>query len=211
MGIIYEGDWNRMSAVIGICGVNFCSFLADRRLTTTYGGETKIVTDDFHKIFKINDHVLFGATGMFERIEAIVEPLGSFRKWNDLTVQAALNATVQYAEKHLYTMPLARNYLIGGKDETGRFCMHEVHINFEKCVVETHDRTPKPPTSNFGVSCCLPPRLTGRVEEYTGIVGECITSSTRHKEMLEKAAGVIGQIAEQDMTVGKQVEALTIA
>lgn len=199
-----------MSAIIGVCGTNFCSFLADRRLTTTYEGKTKVVSDDFHKIFKINNHVLFGATGLFERIEAIVEPLGSFRKWGDLTVQAAYNAAVKYAEDHLFAMPLARNYLIGGKDGSGRFCMYEVHVNFETCKVETRDMTPQPPNSNFGVSCCLPLRLTDRVDEYTDIVGKRVTNCTHHKEMLKQVADVIAQIADQDMTVGKQIEALTI-
>lgn len=199
-----------MSAIIGICGINFCSFVADRRLTTTYEGRTKIVSDDFHKIFKINDHVLFGATGLFERIEAIVEPLGSFRKWGNLTVQDAYEAAVLYAEKHLYTMPMARNYLVGGKDDAGRFCMREIHINFDKGIVETHDRTPHPPSSNFGISCCLPLRLNGAIDDYVDTIDRCVTSSSRHTEMLQKVSGVIAQIADQDMTVGKQIEALTV-
>jgi len=207
---IDDGELNRMSTIIGICGENFCSFIADTRLTA-YCEEGIIADNDTtEKIFKINERVLFGMTGVFWKDEKILAPLNIYPDHSVITLRMAYKAVIDYIEREKYEMLPMRNYMIGGKNNKGKFCIYEVQVNFKTYEAETTLRIPEPPTTNYGISCSLPPKLCSRSDEFVGMVGNCVTSSNTHGEMIEKVSGVIGKIAESDDTVGGSVSALSV-
>ncbi len=202
-------DLMYMSAVIGVCGENFCTFFADSRKIESVGSEFQVANDNTKKIFKFNEKVLFGATGLFRRDEEMLLPFkGTNRK--KLTVGDALKAAQLYAreiadngESPLFT----RNYLIGGK--CGRkFCVHEIHINPETRKVELGLKQPR--HNEFGVSVCLPRDLAAQVDKWTSKVEDCIKSSRTHDEMIRKVKRVITEMAEMDTSVGGEVYTLSI-
>ena len=208
--MIDDGELNRMSAIIGICGENFCSFIADTRLIANFAEDHKTISDTTQKIFKINECVLFGMTGLFRAGEKVLAPFDIYQDHSVITLRMAYKAVIDYIEKNKYEMLPPRNYLIGGKDNKGKFCIYEAQVNFNTYEAEAILRIPEPPTTNYGISCSLPPKLCSRSDEFVGMVGNCVTSSNTHGEMIEKVSGVIGKIAELDDTVGGNVSALSV-
>ena len=194
--MIDDGELNRMSAIIGICGENFCSFIADTRLTAYFKKGHKTANDKTQKIFKINKCVLFGMTGVFWKNEKILAPLDIYPDHSVVTLRMAYKAVIEYIEGEKYEMPPMRNYMIGGKDSKGKFCIYEVQVNFKTYEIETTLRIPEPPNTNYGISCGLPSKLHGREDELVDMVGKCILSSKTHGETIKKVSGVIGKIAE---------------
>lgn len=211
MRILNTGELKSMSAIIGVCGTNFCSFIADGRMVRNSKDGVTPVSDNIQKIFKINDRVLFGATGWFEQHEEITSPLDVYPNKSVITLRMAYKAVLEYIEQHKYAMPQTRNYLVGGKDNKGQFCIYEVHVNFETFKAETALRAPVPPEYNFAISCALPPKLASRVDEFTSMVGSCIRSCSYHQDMLQKVAGVIRKISEMDDTVGTNIMTLSVS
>lgn len=66
-----------MSAVIAVCGTNFCTFAADRRMVIPDENTFLCANDETDKIFKVNDRVLLGMTGIFWRWEHLTGLHGS--------------------------------------------------------------------------------------------------------------------------------------
>lgn len=215
MIIIDPKDVFSMSTVIGICGTNFCSLIADTRKTeyiTRSDGSTysKPENDDTSKILKVNDRVLFGIAGMFFRWDEVTAPIDSFVDKSVISVRYLYKATIEHLKQNWRALSLTRNYLIAGKDHSGRFLIYEIHYDGYNRKLETMLRSPEPPTSNFGISCCFPRGVLDRKDEFSQKVSDCVRSSSRHDEMLEKVAAVIREIADIDDTVGKKVETLSV-
>ncbi len=209
-GIILDGSVMNMSAVIGICGENFCSFVADKRKTLNQGLKYHIADDDFRKIYKINDRILIAGTGLFDIEEEITSPLDVYPNKSGLTLRLVYKAVVSYIERRKYDIKFPRNYLIGGKDNKGKFCICEVHFNVETCEVETTLRMPNPPESNFALSLAIPNRLKNMHDDVLEMVSDCITSSTTHSEMIQKVSDVIEDLSVLDDTIGKNTYSLTV-
>ncbi len=197
------------SAVIGVCGENFCTFFADSRKIESVGSESQVANDNTKKIFKFNEKVLFGATGLFQKDEEMLTPFkGTHRK--KLTVDDTLKAAQLYAKKiagNNALSSLTRNYLIGGKCG-GRFCIHEIHINPGTREVELGIK--QPGHNEFGISVCLPRDLTAQVDKWTSKVEACIKSSRTHDEMIRKVKRVITEMAGADTLVGGEVYTISI-
>lgn len=198
-----------MSAIIGVCGENFCTFFADSRKIESVGSEFQVANDNTKKIFKFNKKVLFGATGLFRKDEEMLSPFKGINR-KKMTADDVLRATQLYANKLVNNSEsplLARNYLIGGKF-SGRFCVHEVHINPETREVALSLK--QPVHNEFGISVCLPRGLSSQVNRWTSRVEACIKSSRTHDEMVKKVKSVINEMAKVDTSVGGEVYALSI-
>lgn len=213
MHILNLGNAKRMSAIIGVCGTNFCTFVSDGRLVVSDGDKWRTSKEDFQKIVRINDKLIYGATGVFKESESLLDPLNVYPDKSGLTMRLAHKAILAHAEKVKDKIPCARNYLLGGKDNKGNFCIYEIHINFETYEVETAERKPEQiteTTSTFGISCALPSKLIQEKEHWINKVEQCILSSKYHQDMIDKISGVIGEIADKDDTVGKKIYTLTV-
>ena len=156
MIIVPEGIWFHMSAIIGICGTNFCSFLADTRRTYNSHFGYLVADDDTHKILKLNDNVIYEMTGLYDaEKETITSAIDGIGDKTSATPEDVLASILAYLDKHKYDIPRMRNYIVGGKDSNGKFVMYDVHMNFETYKPEVSSKTPVPPCSNYGISALL--------------------------------------------------------
>lgn len=197
-----------MSTVIGVCGINFCLFAADTRMVTEQNGSLVFHNDDTKKIFKINQNVLFGATGLFHANETIIKPLEFFPNPNVVTVSNAQAATLDYMRQHLSTLSV-RNYLIGGKNDSGEFSLTYLHYNKATHNIDVQVFKPVPPHS-FAIICALPASLEPDAQRYQDLVGQLVNQCTSINDLVEGLAKIIRDIADKDASVGKKVLALLV-
>ena len=66
------------SAVILICGFDFCAIAGDTRLTMYDRGMQSIKSNKFHKVFKLNNNILYGVTGYFDEEDGIGPFVGEY-------------------------------------------------------------------------------------------------------------------------------------
>lgn len=209
MTILEDGVWLGVSAVIGVCGENFCSFLGDTRRTENTSGNLYAFHDDeTQKVFKLNNNLLYSITGLIDKNETLLTPLSAIRDLSQATIDDVCQSVLNDFESKKYTMPKARNYIIGGRDLLGKFTIVYIHCNFEtfKPDVQVY----KPQNGQFAVVCALPPRLHDQVDKYINMVDKIINSCKTHSEMISKTATIIGKIADVDDTVNHTVQTVSI-
>lgn len=200
-----------MSSIIGIVGTNFCTFVADQRLVSYHGNDIRILRDDFRKVFQINKRVLFGATGLLNPNEDIMEPLKCYPQYDQLSVKMVYRAVLDYVKKNKSSLPGIRNYLIGGKDNNGHFMIYEVHWNPQTQKAETTICEPQPPKFNFAISCCLPPTMEPDRQAVLDDIGRKITTGDqRHGEMTKRIQSVVEIISKCDKTVSPNSVVLNV-
>ena len=88
-----------MSVVIGICGINFCSLIADGRLVVGDYPNIQVVHEKVMKVYKINESLLLGGAGRFRSDEEITTPLDVFGDKTQITMNAALSAVIDHIER----------------------------------------------------------------------------------------------------------------
>lgn len=199
-----------MSVVIGICGTNFCSLIADGRLVMGDYPNLVVVNEKVMKVFKINDSVLIGGAGWFQGDEEITSPLDIYPDKNSITLTTAVDAIVRYIEKRMGAIATTRNYLVGGKDEVGNYGLYRIQYNATTRDLVVIPQIPQPPHNNFAVACCFPPKIKGRYDEFFSKVCDSITSSQFHDQVIKKTAQVIAEIANIDESVNTNILTLTI-
>ena len=210
MCIIDMRGVSTMSMVVGVCSTNFCSLIADtRRIGYTEDDKPFCKDDHTSKIFKINDRVLFGAAGRFRTNETLTAPIDPFVDKSAISLRTAYKAVVEYIEKHRSEIYLPRNYLVGGKDNKGRYCVYEVHYDGLGEITTTL-RMPEPPQSNFGISCCIPNGVVGYKKLIMNLLNNSVLNAKDHKDMIERVSDVIYKVADHDASVNKNIEVLTI-
>ena len=210
MFAIIGNEVKHMSAIIAICGNNFCSLVADKRKTTYCESGPYVEDDNFDKIFKINDRVLFGATGiMWEK--DILEPLKSYPDKNTITLRQAHKVTLEYLEKNFVEKQLKtpRNYIVAGKDNKGIFTIYKLHYNIFECKVETEIYS----ASNgiFGMAFAAPEGFSPEnIAKTINKIELAVQNSTTHEELVLYLAEIIKQISDVNPFVGKNISVLTI-
>lgn len=199
-----------MSVVIGICGTNFCSLIADGRLVVGDYPNIQVVSEKVMKVYKINDQVLLGGAGWFLGSEEITSPLDIYPDKGSITLVTAVDSIVKYIEKRKHKITANRNYLVGGKDEEGRFAMFDIQYDAVVHKISVNPRIPHPPRFNFAVVCCFPPKIEERYNEFFEKVSACVTTSREHREVVTKVAQVISEIAQVDDSVNSNVLAVNV-
>lgn len=210
--IIDDGVIQYMSTVIGVCGTNFCTFCADSRRVAYKSNGIEVVDNSTQKIFKLNDRVLFGAMGIFASFENYLDPFNVYPDKSVITVRMAYKAVIDYLNRNMNTICgcMFRNYFVGGKDNKGNFCIYEIHLNTETKEIETTLRMPKPPIYNFLVSCGVPFSLQAQKQNFLDMVGNAVTSSTTHADMLNGIRNIIDDISGRDITVGGKMQTVSV-
>lgn len=199
-----------MSVVIGICGTNFCSLIADGRLVIGDYPNIQIVSEKVMKVYKINDQVLIGGAGWFLGNEEITTPLDIYPDKGNITLVAAVDSVVKYIEKRKHIITANRNYLVGGKDEAGRFAICDIQYDAVLHKTSVNQRIPQAPQHNFAVVCCFPPKINERYAEFFKKVSDCVTTSRDYREMVNKVVRVINEIAQVDDSVNSNVLAVNV-
>ena len=77
MVILKDGVRSNMSVIVSVCSPNFCLLMADKRLVEyNYQQNTPtVVSEDFLKITKLNQNVIYGMAGMLFPDEPITSAL----------------------------------------------------------------------------------------------------------------------------------------
>ncbi len=203
-----EGD--NMSAIIGVCGVEFCAFIADMRVVTIDENDNeKFANDNTQKIFKLNDNVLFGATGRFNRSEDFFSPLKCFSTFNGLTITAVCTAVKEYMSGNMGILKRnkARTYLIGGKGSSGTYTLRVIKYDATNNKIVDEDYTP-PSAVTTSYALALPTQAKLQEPRFTLMMGEVIRNATTVQEVADGAKLVIREIAKVDSTVSEKTMAL---
>lgn len=160
-------EWSTTSVIIGVCGVNFCTFVSDGRLSSLdeHGGYKGIKSDHFTKIKKLNPRLIYGLTGLIHKDEDILSPFDGISA-NKLLMSTAKKKVLGYLDEHP-AVAIKRNMLLGGRNEMGQFCMYEIRMNADMDEPEIVMRKPQPPLMNFSISYSVPQTC----QEY---MNECI-------------------------------------
>lgn len=211
-GIIGNEVLLHMSAVIGVCGTNFCTFWADGRMVSNSDGVIGVTSDHVQKIFKLNTHVLFGAAGWFDHRENIESAILNINDVDHVSVNTVQNAVVSYMETHtdILSKVKVRNYLVGGKMDNGKFIIYEIRWNNECKKIEVVERLPIPPASAYGISMMLPNASHEVHQHFLNRVATAISDSISLEQLIPKVADVIAAISTVDATVGKYVMQFTV-
>lgn len=211
--IVNDGVLNCMSVIIGICGVNFCTFWADmRQVSYLPDGTFDIANDHTQKIFKLNDRVLFGAAGKFRGAEDISAPTLAIPNLERASVKIVKTAVVDYLKKQnkLYGNLTVRNYLVGGKQNNGTFIIYNVHWNSDTQKVEVSEYAPHPPASTFALSMALPNGDPHYMSMYESAASDCIRLSTTDRQLDTNISDLIRKISETDRSVSPESMSLQI-
>lgn len=195
-----------MSAVIAVCGTNFCTFAADRRMVLP--GEKGFIraNDETEKIFKVNDHVLLGMTGFFWRWEHLTDPLYKHSNLSGMSVSQVKDAEVSYLSEPRELPFQPRNYLIGGQ-ESGTFVIYEVHYDGG---IHIHKRSPVPPMFNFAMSVSLPRTSENLAPQVQVMVAAGLQKCSAHRELPPILRQSLMWLAERDNTIGPTQTVLSI-
>ena len=107
------------SAVILICGFDFCAIAGDTRLTMYDRGMQSIKSNKFHKVFKLNNNILYGVTGYFDEEDGIGPFVGEYITDKNYYIENAV-VEVQKFRKRCSKLP-AQTFLLAGKGRPGNF------------------------------------------------------------------------------------------
>jgi len=207
-GIIAPREVFFVSIVISICGKNFCSMISDgRKIDPMPDLLNPILDESFPKVFKVNNRVVFGGTGMFSMKERILDPLNVYPVKDIITPKMAYKASVDYLQNQKFDLYVSRNYIIGGKDSKGKFSIREVHFDPVNHEVST---TIREPDSGFVISCALPARFEEMEGKILQVIGEFIQASKTHKQMLDYITKFIRGLYKFDDTIGGDIFEVTI-
>ena len=201
---------NNMSAIIAACGVKFCAFIADLRVVTFDENDNpKFANDHTQKIFKLNDNILFGATGRFDGSEGFFSPLRCFSNFEGLTITAVCPAVKDYMSGNMEILKRnkARTYLIGGKDSRGNYTLRVIKFDESNNKIVDDDYTPISAVSTSYV-LALPSQAKLQEPKFTLMMEEVIRNATTIQDVADGARAIIREIAKVDSTVSERSMAL---
>lgn len=205
--IMNDGVLQGMSVVIGVCGLDFCTFYADGRKVVNGNSAPngiRVVGDDrFQKVFKLNPRVLYGAAGWFDADADLLEPVQSIQDIQSASVRVVKQAIVDYLKKEKSSERiLPHSFLVGGKNRDGSFSMFEITLDRQNARVSVMSRSPSPRRSSFGLSMMLPIQDPQVAQRCIARTGELIQQSKSLDELNHNMSAVIYSISQMDETVG---------
>lgn len=112
-----------MSAILAVCGENFCAMVSDGRMVEEpiQNGKPKIITDDLPKLRKVNPRVLVGFAGDVLAAVQIVNALDEYDT-RYLTLEKAVKVLREKA-RTVETQPVGVRLLVGGRGRKGGFLL----------------------------------------------------------------------------------------
>ena len=202
----YAGGVFHMSVVIGICGDNFCSLVADTQKVRFTPDGTPFADGAMSKIMQVNNKTLLGSTGIF----SIAEDPFSIALTNDHTVSAKMirNRLIDIGKKAPALIKSQRNYIIGGKDKDGHFYQYQLHWDNDKQKFE--GMVWRPRSGQYGVSVALPSSLNDRRDSVIELVHECITDNKTHGQLIESVKSIVCELAQHDVSINAKPEVVSI-
>ena len=190
-----------MSAIIGICSTQFCLLVADRRLVSIQNASTVVANDDTDKIFKINNDLIYGATGVFVDGEDFLEPLKCFSSFENITLDMALNAIKDYTICNFQMIDScnARNYILGGKQDS-KYYMCIIHYNGKIKKFEFESYCSSGDTIKYQL--ILPPNAVPFENQLRAEMSDMFDKAKTIEALIIESGKLITKIATIDDSVG---------
>ena len=196
-----------MSMIMAVCGMNYCMMAGDRRRVTP--DEDNIVPEDesFQKVFKINDHLLFGATGWFYRAEELLDPLAGV-DLSTVSIETAVAFVENYMTDNIKRIINLqnRNYILAGREFDGQYCIVSVRYNPNKCSVDEVVYRPDGVAGNIAYTLALPPSMVPVAKEYSDVFGTAIRACKSNDDLSKLMSNCIREVAKHDDTVNSDVD-----
>lgn len=200
-----------MSVLIAICGETYAILAADSRLTiNSLDNKIKIINDDYHKIFKLNDNLIFGSAGQFFYSEPLTVPFYG-KDYNNLTLEEADNLIQGYMNEVFNILsPIGiRLYILCGKNKAGEMCLYQYQYNLytqEKNIYKYNAVK-----SDVDYSCIgLPPKLSNKLNEYDAKIQDILDKSVNKQDIFDGLIELIEDVSTIDNTVGGNPEIITL-
>lgn len=198
-----------MSVVISVCAQNYFVILGDNRLVRFDPRSAMIpelVSDDYNKVFRVNQSVAFGVTGVLSsHDEDLQEPLLRLRNKNVASIHEVKDCLVQQVRD--ISFQFVRNYIVGGKLADGTFGVYDLHWDPKhQQMEETYTHVDSAMTK---ISLSLPGLAMSKYEHFLSRVQEAL-SVKRLDEALPKLCAIIGEVADCDPSVGCKETVITI-
>lgn len=193
------GELFDVSIVIGVCGSNFCTLVADTQKIVfgTDGEPTDAGTID--KIMKVNNKVVFGTAGLFSGGEM---PFDVVLSCDNLETASAkvLHRHIVDSVKHNRCGPVVmRSYIVGGKDRDGRFSLYDFRWDAQKEKFIERKQTPN--DGQFAISVALPPSLYHLADIVVNAVELCIKDNRVHADVVRGLEGIIRSVSKMDKSI----------
>lgn len=207
---LMPGALKIMSVLFAICDKNIALLAADSRMVTCGDENGDIIDDHQHKIFKINDRLLFGGVGSIKGYESLVDAFKDVDYANltlecaDILLQEYMNGIMEKVHSTGH-----RTYILVGRN-----------LNEDICVY-TYDYNTTTKTSNIeriNLAQCdmceiyigLPPSLAGQSDVYAKKLRTIMNREDTISGLKDGISGLIRDISNVDVTVGGEPEFVRI-
>lgn len=114
--------------LIAVCNEHGAAICGDSRMMAL-DGDKALFMDDCRKVFKVNDELLYGVSGMFHTDSMLIEPLVG-KKAERLNVGNMATAIQNYLLEQKAIGDLREcSYILAGKDRGGRMCIASIRYS----------------------------------------------------------------------------------
>lgn len=192
-----------------VCGENFCTFVGDGRCVKfDFNGEIiGVRSNDFQKIFKLNDRLIYGTTGKFKRDSDILAPFEEYPDKSVLTMNMAIKSIERYLERCNYGIG-ERNFLLGGKNNKGKFQLNTFILKNSYLSIEKEVLIPN--NGEFHIRASVPDMNQDDVKK---LLDKNIYSTAPWKnieDLITHMKNTIVDISKIDNSVGGKIIEYTI-
>lgn len=195
-----------MSAVILICGSNFCSVAGDTRLTEYKDGCPFTVSNKFHKVIQLNKNVIYGVTGYFDDTDGIDPFKNEYITDKNYYIENAI-LEVQKFRKRCEKLP-QQTFLLAGKGRNGTFAAGV--LSFKDGERECKPDLAVPQSGQYWLRFSVPCSATNEVGKIVQSKIENTMPFPSLNVLASHMKNAIKEISKIDNTVNSKVEVLTI-
>lgn len=212
MFITYPGTRKIMSVLIAICDRNIALLAADSRMSinSTEQSSEYYFDDSCHKVFKLNDRLMFGGAGVYERQEDLCAAFKGY-ELSALTLEHADKLIQGYMSKLMQRKTDLRNrcYILCGRNIDNEMCIYTYEYDVMLREEEVHYwNMSHEDVCKLHVG--LSPILTKRTDEYAEKLRAIMHREDTIQGLKNGISELIREIADVDWTVGGEPEIIMI-
>lgn len=203
---------NYMSVIIGVCGQNFATLWADKRILEYNGNKVSSVKDDATKIFQVNSNVLFGVAGSFRQSENMCGALSTLVSPKTASVKVCKDATLSFLKKNQRSdqVLFARNYFLAGKQCDGTFVMYTIHWDPAVGKIQTKQYYPYGDIETFGVALALPDTPMQFQQDCKDSANRLVLASKTYEDLDVGMTSLIREISKRNPAVSPMSMSLQV-
>lgn len=200
-----------MSIVIGVCGRDFCTLFSDNWNVLSDDSGRTVHTASAKKVFRINDQLILGTTGVFDTDEDICGPVRILENSESLRLTDAGAALIQFMDQDHVRLQACehRNYLLGGINLHGQLCMWHLHFNAKLGYTEIS--TCQPDSSHrYATLLSLPFSRPDQQQYWINRVHYATLNCSTQDELVSPVTRIIQDLHAANPATGDQIQYQTI-